>query len=637
MIVWHRLRLPIYPVFLLTLSALCLLAYLIGLNGDFLFDDFYNLVDNRSLQAIGTPAQDWLALALSSDAGILRRPVSMLTFGINVSLFGMNPFAFKLVNVGIHLLSGALVYVIGRRLAGRLVNPGIAANTVRPEALALVATGLWLLHPLHVSGVLYIVQRMNELSALFILAGLLCYVDGRLRMLRGEPAASKTILALSLFGLLAAASKENGALITAYALVIEAICFRFEAPQPRQRRIIQGFFWLSVALPLVLFVVYLATHPAWLSIGYGRRDFTLYERLLSEARILCDYLVWIFAPVPAWMGIFHDDIPKSTGFLNPVSTVFAIVFLITLAVAAWKLRRRSPGFAFGVAWFLIGQTMESTIVPLEIVFEHRNYLPMAGLLLGTVCAIGPWLASQLPRRALALGCTALMLSCAALTASRAAGWSDQLTFALTEAHHHPDSARAQYEAGRQLVIASNGNGDPRAESYFARSAMLDKEQIAPVTSLMLIEASRGEVAQFALDDLADRLRHTRNLTAGNAFLNMLIVASQSKLSLTPAYISSLVEATLANPQFAPITRAMIMNNYGAYLYNIVHDTKGAIGWTLAAAEENPGNPYFQLNLAKIAISIKQPGKAKEFLETAKQLDKLGLYNKELKDLERQLM
>ena len=67
------------------LLVLCALAYLQGLSGGFLFDDFQNIANNPMLRAIGTPAQSWLAVALSSDAGFLRRPVSMLSFGLNVA------------------------------------------------------------------------------------------------------------------------------------------------------------------------------------------------------------------------------------------------------------------------------------------------------------------------------------------------------------------------------------------------------------------------------------------------------------------------------------------------------------------------------------------------------------------------
>jgi len=625
---------------LMTLLALCSLTYLAGLRGGFLFDDFHQIVNNSALHAIGTPAQSWLAVALSSDAGILRRPISMLSFGLNVSLFGMNPLAFKLVNLAIHLANGALVYAIGRRIAGRLIEPS-RIILIKPEALALFTAGLWLLHPLNVSGVVYIVQRMNELAALFTLIGLLCYVDGRLRLLREERALGQAILGLCIFALLAVFSKENGALIFAYALVIETVCFRFEA-LPQQQRVLQGFFVLTIALPSALIATYLVMHAQGLVSSYSGRDFTLYERLLSEPRILCDYLLWIFVPLPAWMGIYHDDIASSTGLFNPTSTAFAIAFLLALIIAAWKLRLRSPGFAFGVAWFFVGHAMESTILPLELVFEHRNYLPMAGLLLGIVCAVAPWLASHLSARRVAITGTALMLICASLTAVRAASWGDPLALALSDARHHPDSSRSQYEAGRAIVIAGAMKGDRadadrKAEPYYERSSALDKNQIAPVTELMLIRASRGPIAKSSLDDLTERLRRSPTYTQANPFLDMLVSASEKKTSLTPQDFSALVEAALGNPHFPPKVRAMIMNNFGAYQFNIAHDSQSAVGWTLAAAAEDPTNPYFQLNLAKIALTVNQPDKAREYLDAATRLNKARTYDKEIDALQRQIM
>ena len=608
-----------------------------SLSGGFLFDDFHNLVNNASLRAIGTSNPHWLELALSSASGQLRRPVSMLSFGLNVAAFGMSPLAFKLVNLGVHLANAGLIYAIGGRIASRLMQPGATGFAIKPETVAVLAAGLWLLHPLNVSGVVYIVQRMNELAVLFTLAGLLCYVDGRAQLLRGETTLASALVGLCLFGLLAVFSKENGALIFAYALVIEAVCFRFEAAQPVQRRVIKGFFWLSVGLPLALFAAYFATHPHWLSGSYSGRDFTLVERVLSEARILCDYLLWIFVPNPAWMGLYHDDIATSTGLFSPISTVFAIAFLMVLVAAAWQLRQRSPGFTFAVAWFLVGHSMESTILPLELVFEHRNYLPMAGLLLGTVCALAPLLPMRWPARAVRIGCVALLLGVAGLTAVRATSWGNPLTLALDDARHHPDSSRDQYEAGRAIIVDgamkdARAKAEQQAVPYFTRSATLDKANVYSASNLILIQASTGPVTPAALTDLANRLRNTTSYVQANPFLDMLTSATQRKLSLTPDDFSTLVEAALANPHFPAYVRATILNNYGEYQFNVVHDTQRAIRLTEAAATEDPKNPYFEVNLAKIALALKQPDVARQHLQAAQRLNKTGEYDKEISDL-----
>lgn len=625
-------------VLLGTLLVVSIAAYLASAHGGFQFDDFQNIVNNRALRAIGTPSQNWLALALSSDAGMLRRPLSMLSFGLNVAAFGMNPFAFKLVNLAIHLVNALLFYAIGHRIAGRLMPQSNASHAVDPNLIALIATGLWLLHPLNLSGVVYIVQRMNELATLFTLAGLLCYVDGRDRSLRGEPTLASALVGLCLFGLLAVFSKENGALIVGYALVIEALCFRFAAVTPLQQRVVKGFFWLSVALPLALFAFYLVSHPHWLAGRYAGRDFTLAQRLLTEARILCDYLLWIFVPNPQWMGLYHDDISTSTNLLHPATTVFAIAFLLALVVAAWKYRKRSPGLAFGVAWFLVGHSMESTILPLELVFEHRNYLPMAGLLLGAICVAASWLDGRLRARSIALGCAVLLLGLASLTAIRAHSWGDPLRLALDDVRHHPNSSRDLYAAGRAIIMDGGKRGDREkdeqtAAPYFARSAALDPTNLFAASASILIQASVGPVEPALIDNLSERLRTATSSVQANAFLDMLVSASERNLSLTAGDFSALVGSALSNKHFPNYVRAMILNNYGAYQFNMVHDNQSAVSLTLAAAAEDPKNPYFQINLAKIALALKQPDVAHDSLAKAKQLDAAGTYAQEIGGLE----
>jgi len=616
------------------LCVACILAYANGLGGDFLFDDFQNIVDNPALQAITRGTTDWLNVAFLTGSGVLRRPISMLSFGLNVTAFGMDPFAFKLVNLAIHLANGLLLYALFRRIVARLFVAEQEASAAR--AIALIACAAWLLHPLQVSSVLYVVQRMNQLATLFTLLGLLCYAEGRLCMLRGERGLAAAIAGTCAFGLLGALSKENGALTVAYALLIEFTCFRFDAA-PRERRSLQAFFWLVVALPIALFTLYLALHPAYLS--YSRNGFTLSTRLLSEARVLCDYLVWIFVPLPAFMSMFHDDIKVSGGLFTPPTTALSIAFLIALVVVAWRLRRRFPALAFGVGWFLLGQSMESTIFPLELVFEHRNYLPMAGPLLAATCLLASastaegWKASGFA----ITSAIAIMLLTGA-TALRAADWGSALSLALSDAAHHPLSSRSQYSAGRAIAVDGAKRGDPKGATlqalpYLKRAAELDRSQVHPAVSLILLRATDQPASAEEVADLARRVRNASSHEQANAFLDLLVSASEGSVSLDAADVSRLVEAALANPVWPPQTRAMIFNDYGAYLFNVVRDVQGAIRLTLAAAAEEPTNPYFELNLVKIALAVGQTDVARVHLANARRLNKVGLYDAEIAELQ----
>ena len=80
-------------------------------------------------------------------------------------------------------------------------------------------------------------------------------------------------------------------------------------------------------------------------------------------------------PNLAEMGLHHDDFVISKTLLSPWTTLPAIAGLLALAVGALVLRKKHPLITFGIVFFFVAHALESTIIPLEIAFEHRNYLP----------------------------------------------------------------------------------------------------------------------------------------------------------------------------------------------------------------------------------------------------------------------
>jgi len=473
-------------VFALLLLA-CALAYVPGLGGPLFFDDIPNLGDNTLLDFDGRRFDDWRAAVLSNDSGVLHRPVAMLSFAANrVAAGELSPLALKGTNLAIHLAIGALLYSLFLAL---LAAPALAARLPERERplLALLGAALWLLHPLHVSTVLYAVQRMTQLSALFTVAGLLLFTRYRLRWAARGAGAGELLAAalwLLLLGAAAVLSKENGALLPWLLVVVEVCLFRglwAGAARPWLRR--GG--WLLLALPLLLVALLFTLDPGLLDVRYARREFSLEERLLTQARLLWHYLGWLALPDIRAMGFFHDDIAVSRGLWSPPTTALALAAWAGALLAALALRRRLPLLLFALLFFLVGHSLESSVWPLELVFEHRNYLPAMGpalLLAAALVGLSQRLVWWRPPLAGAVLCLLLAL----LLGLRAWAWSDDVTLARQNVVNHPDSPRANFFYGQVLFDALERGWDGgfdetqrRAYAVAARRHFLRMHELDP--------------------------------------------------------------------------------------------------------------------------------------------------------------
>ncbi len=477
------------------LCAVCIAAYWPGLAGTFLFDDYPNL------SALGFDggvysSRDMARFVFTNDSGVLGRPVSMVSFLINDNGWPSNAASFKYTNLLIHMLCGVLVFVLARGLADLA-----GADARRALYVALLCAALWLLHPLHVSTVLYVIQRMTQLTSLFTLAGLLCYLAGR-RRIATAPVSGSLLLAASMlpFGLLAVLAKENGILICAYILVIE---FTLVAGTPRPGLLRLYLLGAAVA-PLVLLAGYIGWNWTDLMRSYAGRDFTLTERLLTEPRVLADYIRLILAYRPWGTGLLHDDFPISSGLLSPISTLACLLGVVAALAAAALARRRYPVLAFAVLWFLAGHTLESTALPLELYFEHRNYLPMLGPLFALAWYAARAVQSASDRlaggaiTAAVIGVLGLM---SASLASTARTWGDPMTsFAVWEVEN-PTSVRAK----RMAATFFDAAGDPATSvSLLEEVALLAPEDSGARVQALDIACRNGMPLPWSVEALTSK-------------------------------------------------------------------------------------------------------------------------------------
>lgn len=419
------------------------LMYRPGLTGDFLFDDYSNLAP---MGDYGPIRSFWQVIAwiTSGFAGPTGRPVSLASFLIDTRVWPTSPEVFKTTNILLHLLTGLM-------LTGLLHALSRAFGVSKHQALwvGILGGGLWLLHPLWVSTTLYIIQRMAILAALFVFAGLWAYVHGRLQMIAGRRRRGYLWMSFGLVigTLLAVLSKENGALLPLLAWVIEKFVFDSEDRAALQEGAV--FIWwrrIFVMLPSLVLLGYLISQLPMLFSGlsYGR-EFTPYERLLTETRILWQYLGGLWMPGSHDGGLFNDDIRVSTSLWRPFSTLPATLGILALIGLAlfWRRSKRIVQRAFGltIVFYFVGQLLESTWLPLELMFEHRNYLP-AGLMFFPLALLLVVRVRDGIRWPVWLS-VGIFCGLAVLTYKRADLWGKPFQQALTWAHEHPDSARAQ--------------------------------------------------------------------------------------------------------------------------------------------------------------------------------------------------
>lgn len=525
------------------LALLCAIAYGPGLRGGFLFDDFGNL---NALGAFG-PVHDWASFCryiTSGHADPTGRPLTMLTFLIDAQDWPAAPLPFKRTNVLIHLLNGGL---LGWLLAtlGRLASQ----DTRRIRAAALTGAALWLLHPLFVSTTLYVVQREAMLSTACIALGLLAWLHGRKILLDGGRKASGIawcIGGLIGFTLLGTLAKANGALLPLLALTIEA-CFPASS---NNACVLSGYrksFLVVAGIPSALLIAYLAwmgIHGIVIGGAVSGRSWTLAQRLFSEPRVLFEYLKLLWLPRPLSSGLFNDQYQASTSLLHPLSTLFAWMGTLTLIGAAWIMRRRQPIAAAAVLFFFVGQLLESTSIPLELYYEHRNYL--SALLM--FWPLGWWLTDRRSlegvKLALMLG---LPLTLASMTYLRAIEWGRPDAQAALWGRINPQSPRAQtYAASFEIGKGLYGAAIIRLERALA------DHPAEPQLAFNLVDAycGTGAVPTHAIIDAVSAM-HTAVQRGGlyaNWFGHALVVAQAGKCpGLTLDDIQRMVDAGITNP------------------------------------------------------------------------------------------
>jgi len=350
-----------YVFTFISLLIILLAVYSKSFDGNWQYDDFHNIVQNTKIQFNTISLESIKAVIIS------KRPLSYVSFGLNYYFNHLNVIGYHIVNFLIHYLSTIFLFLfIYNALKLPLLRERYHSIAY---PVALLATFFWALHPIQVTSVSYIVQRMASMSGMFYILSMYAYLKAR----TSNHATLSIIFFIGslLAGLCAILSKENAVMLPVSIILFDLLLIHGASKDNLKK------YFKIFSLPLVLIfitgLIYLF-YSARVLESYAVRDFTMIERLLTEPRVILFYLSLLFYPINSRMTFLHD-VDISHSLLNPWTTVPAILLLFVIIVIAIYQARKRPLISFCVLFFFLNHLIEGSFLPLELVYEHRNYIP----------------------------------------------------------------------------------------------------------------------------------------------------------------------------------------------------------------------------------------------------------------------
>jgi protein O-mannosyl-transferase len=330
------------------------------------FDDFSNIVENENIKLteLSWPSIEQTFHGTGGDRW--NRPLSYFTFASNYYLGGMDVSGYHLVNLSIHYLTALFLFLLIYRTLNLPLLRGEYGKESYP--VACLAALLWAVSPLHVSAVTYIVQRMASMAAMFCVMSMYFYLEGRT-----AEETRRRILFYGLSGitaLLSFASKENAAMLPVSLFFYDLFLIQGVTTESLKKN---ARIFIAPLVILLAAAIYYTDMSSIIS-GYEVRTFTLKERLLTEPRVILFYISLLLYPITGRLTLLHD-FQISKGIMDPWTTLPAIILVLACVLGSFILSKKKPLIAYCVLFFFINHAIEGTVIPLEIVYGHRNYLP----------------------------------------------------------------------------------------------------------------------------------------------------------------------------------------------------------------------------------------------------------------------
>jgi len=493
---------------LLMLGLLVATIYANTLRVPYFFDDSFNIRDNPHIRLKDLSFRSLLKAGIESPAA--NRPAAYISFGLNYYVGGADVLGYHLVNIVIHMITGLLLYFLmkttlllsgsttgdfsGSKLASAGSEPARGWRLLDASVVSFWAAALWLVHPVQTQSVTYIVQRMNSMAALFFVLSLLLYARGRISQQRRSGSSRRSSIHPSVWfggsligGLLAFGSKEIAGTLPFFIFLYEWYFFQDLSRSWLKRNLICAVLILSVFF--VVFFAYLGSNPFDKILDtYATRDFTLGQRVLTEFRVVIFYLSLLLWPHPSRLNLEHD-FALSTSLFDPMTTVMSVGAVGGMLALGIYLAPRQRVLSFCLLWFLGNLVIESSVIGLELVFEHRLYMPSMFLILAAVMLFCQfvrhrWLQAALLGMAVMVGAFG--------TYERNKVWQDEVGFYRDCVQKSPHKARVHDALGGALFDRGRAR---EAIEHYTESLRLDPDYASAHYNLGVALAEKGDANQ----------------------------------------------------------------------------------------------------------------------------------------------
>lgn len=579
----------------LAVAVFGLAAYSGTFDAEFHFDDFPNIVENPAVQDLSYFSDPSKAKGQDLYGFLKNRYVGYLSFALNYRLHGLSVWGYHAVNISIHLIASALVYLLVLMTFRTPFFKGTSEQDAR--LISLFSSLIFAVHPVQTQAVTYIVQRFTSLSAMFYLLSLVLYVKWR-----GDTRAKRWLIysASLIAAVLAVKTKEM-----AFTLPFTVALYEFMFFEGKLKDRIVGLAPFFLVLIFAPFAIESALRPAGQAHEGATGLLTTMPRfyyIIIQLKVIMTYLRLLVLPVGQNLD-YDYDLPEALLEPDAFVSLLGIIALIYLAV---YLLRHSQGrknlrlVSFGIFWFFITLSVESGLIPIaDVIFEHRLYLPSAGMIMAASCAVFQPELQRKGRTAAVISLSAVVLVFGIAAFSRNSVWKTEMSLWEDVVKKSPSKARGFNSLG--WAYFKEGMTDKAIELY-GIAIGLDPKYSEPYNNIGVAYNSKGmseealvnyEKALSLRPDYVDAIYNLGNVYIFRGMPDKGIEYYEKALTLRPQ-------------------NAEIHNNLGT-AYLIIGDADRAIKHLSAAISLSPERPDPHFNLAVAYLRVGDKNSARREL------------------------